>query len=119
VLNTQLISAFTHVTGSNMSSGGSAGLAKMQPTQKNETDAAQTSKTASNQPPAMLEEDDEFEDFPVEGLDTLRQRSGHSRYADSGAQIGHKKTPKYMVDQRTYGRKAGTTTTRMKISVNS
>jgi hypothetical protein len=54
-----------------MSSGGSAGLAKMQPTQKIETDAAQTSKTASNQPPAMLEEDDEFEDFPVEGLDTL------------------------------------------------
>jgi len=56
---------------SSSGSGAGAGLAKMQPTQKNEADAAQTSKTASNQPPAMLEEDDEFEDFPVEGPDTL------------------------------------------------
>jgi len=39
----------------------------MQPDQKTEVDPAQASKTASNQPPAMLEEDDEFEDFPVEG----------------------------------------------------
>jgi len=43
-----------------------APTAKMQPTQKTEADAGQTSKTASNPPPAMLEEDDEFEDFPVE-----------------------------------------------------
>ncbi|KAI1630441.1 26 proteasome complex subunit DSS1 [Exophiala viscosa] len=49
-----------------MSSGGDAGLAKLAPTQKSEVDPAQTSKTASNQPPALLEEDDEFEDFPVE-----------------------------------------------------
>jgi len=33
---------------------------------KTDVDPAQTSKTASNQAPAMLEEDDEFEDFPVE-----------------------------------------------------
>jgi len=49
-----------------MSSNPPPPTAKMQPTQKTEVDAAQTSKTASNQPPAMLEEDDEFEDFPVE-----------------------------------------------------
>ncbi|OCT52336.1 putative 26S proteasome complex subunit sem-1 [Cladophialophora carrionii] len=42
--------------------------AKMQPTQteKTEVDPAKASKTATTQPPAMLEEDDEFEDFPVE-----------------------------------------------------
>ncbi|KAJ9602114.1 26S proteasome complex subunit [Cladophialophora chaetospira] len=39
--------------------------AKMQPT-KNEVDPAQAAKSATNQPPAILEEDDEFEDFPVE-----------------------------------------------------
>lgn len=46
-------------------------MGKLQPAQKNEGDSAQTSKTASGQPPAMLEEDDEFEDFPVEGADVL------------------------------------------------
>lgn len=51
--------------------GGDAGLAKLAPTQKNEVDPAQTSKTASNQPPTLLEEDDEFEDFPVEGTNAL------------------------------------------------
>ncbi|OAP54500.1 hypothetical protein AYL99_10948 [Fonsecaea erecta] len=48
------------------SSDSNAPIAKMQPTQKTEVDAAQASKTTSNPPPAMLEEDDEFEDFPVE-----------------------------------------------------
>jgi 26 proteasome complex subunit DSS1 len=48
-------------------SSSNAPTAKMQPTQKTETDLSQTSKTATNPPPAMLEEDDEFEDFPVEG----------------------------------------------------
>ncbi|KAK4949945.1 26S proteasome complex subunit [Elasticomyces elasticus] len=49
-----------------MSAGGDAGLAKLAPTEKTEIDSAQTSKTATSQPPALLEEDDEFEDFPVE-----------------------------------------------------
>ncbi|KAJ4608979.1 26S proteasome complex subunit [Exophiala dermatitidis] len=50
-----------------MSSGSSnTPTAKMQPTQKNEVDPAQASKTATNPQPALLEEDDEFEDFPVE-----------------------------------------------------
>jgi len=51
-----------------MSSSGSSNVptAKMQPTPNSEADPSQTSKTASNQPPATLEEDDEFEDFPVE-----------------------------------------------------
>lgn len=38
-------------------------------TSKPDVDPAQTSKTASNQAPTMLEEDDEFEDFPVEGTE--------------------------------------------------
>jgi hypothetical protein len=46
----------------------------MQPTQttKSEVDPAKASKTATAQPPAMLEEDDEFEDFPVEGTRNSR-----------------------------------------------
>ena len=39
---------------------------KLQPTQSNTADPAATSKPATAQP-ALLEEDDEFEDFPVEG----------------------------------------------------
>lgn len=51
-----------------MSSGGSsAPTSKLQPTQSNEPDPAQTSKVPVGQGPATLEEDDEFEDFPVEG----------------------------------------------------
>ena len=49
-------------------SSSNAPTAKLQPTQKTEADPSQTSKTASNPPPALLEEDDEFEDFPVEGM---------------------------------------------------
>ncbi|EXJ77345.1 26 proteasome complex subunit DSS1 [Capronia epimyces CBS 606.96] len=50
-----------------MSSGSSnVPTTKLQPTQKNEVDPAQTSKSATNPQPALLEEDDEFEDFPVE-----------------------------------------------------
>ena len=39
---------------------------KLQPSQNNEADPAQTAKPPG-QGPATLEEDDEFEDFPVEG----------------------------------------------------
>ncbi|KEF52740.1 uncharacterized protein A1O9_11157 [Exophiala aquamarina CBS 119918] len=47
-------------------SSSEAPTSKLQPTQESEADPSQTSKTASTQPPALLEEDDEFEDFPVE-----------------------------------------------------
>jgi hypothetical protein len=59
-----------------MASGGSssAPTTKLQPTQNNDPDPAQTSKVPSNQAPATLEEDDEFEDFPVEGE---RDCAGH------------------------------------------
>ena len=52
-----------------MSSGGSssAPTAKLQPTKSNEPDPAQASKPVEKAP-ALLEEDDEFEDFPVEGM---------------------------------------------------
>lgn len=51
-----------------MSEGGSstAPTAKMQPTKSTEADPAKASKPAEKTP-ALLEEDDEFEDFPVEG----------------------------------------------------
>lgn len=39
---------------------------KLEPTKSKEADPAQASKPAK-QVPALLEEDDEFEDFPVEG----------------------------------------------------
>lgn len=41
--------------------------AKAQSNQKPEPDAGEVSKTATAPAPALLEEDDEFEDFPVEG----------------------------------------------------
>jgi hypothetical protein len=47
-----------------------APTAKLQPTQSNEPDPAKTSGTAApaaKDPAQILEEDDEFEDFPVEG----------------------------------------------------
>lgn len=44
----------------------SAPTAKLEPTKTNEADPAQASKPVK-QAPALLEEDDEFEDFPVEG----------------------------------------------------
>ncbi|KAJ4538733.1 26S proteasome complex subunit [Exophiala dermatitidis] len=64
-----------------MSSGSSnTPTAKMQPTQKNEVDPAQASKTATNPQPALLEEDDEFEDFPVEGMEAIYSSvSAHGR----------------------------------------
>lgn len=62
---------------------------KLQPTQKNEVDPAQASKPATNPQPTLLEEDDEFEDFPVEGTEHTFQKSfAHaarraSRFADT------------------------------------
>ncbi|KAK5055129.1 26S proteasome complex subunit [Exophiala bonariae] len=47
-------------------SSSEAPTSKLQPGQKSEVDAGQTSKTATAQQPVLLEEDDEFEDFPVE-----------------------------------------------------
>lgn len=43
----------------------SAPTAKLEPTKTKEADPAQASKPVK-QAPALLEEDDEFEDFPVE-----------------------------------------------------
>lgn len=37
-------------------------------------------KEQHNQAPNLLEEDDEFEDFPVEGQPTLKSVSGCTRY---------------------------------------
>lgn len=44
----------------------SAPTAKLEPVKSNEVDPAKTSKPVEKAP-ALLEEDDEFEDFPVEG----------------------------------------------------
>ena len=97
-----------------------APTAKMQPTQKTEADAGQVSKTSSNQPPAMLEEDDEFEDFPVEGRKSHRREESRAvRETSNFDQTGHKKTPRCQVAMHTFGRKAGMTMTRMRISVSN
>lgn len=48
------------------SSEPTAPTSKLQDTKANEPDAAAASKPVK-QAPALLEEDDEFEDFPVEG----------------------------------------------------
>jgi hypothetical protein len=42
--------------------------AKLQETKTTEPDPAKAGKAPAQQAPAMLEEDDEFEDFPVEGM---------------------------------------------------
>lgn len=47
-----------------------APTAKLQPTKSTEADPAKASKPAEKTP-ALLEEDDEFEDFPVEGAHSL------------------------------------------------
>jgi 26 proteasome complex subunit DSS1 len=56
---------------------------KLQPSSKPEVDAADTAKTATTQAPVMLEDDDEFEDFPVEGtrgvLEICMVKQGHVR----------------------------------------
>lgn len=57
---------------SNMSSSGPSKTQSTE-TSKPDVESAQTSKAASNQAPAMLEEDDEFEDFPVEGIEISPQ----------------------------------------------
>ena len=44
----------------------SAPTAKLEPTKSNEPDPSKTAKPVEKAP-ALLEEDDEFEDFPVEG----------------------------------------------------
>lgn len=46
---------------------------KLEPTKSKEADPAQASKPAK-QVPALLEEDDEFEDFPVEGRSSSSSR---------------------------------------------
>jgi len=58
-----------------MSSGGSssAPTAKLEPTKTNEPEPGKASKPVEKAP-ALLEEDDEFEDFPVEGRWQYRAR---------------------------------------------
>lgn len=53
-----------------MSSGSQAPTTKLQPTKSNEPDAAAAAagQKPQNTNPSLLEEDDEFEDFPVEGI---------------------------------------------------
>ncbi|RMZ78912.1 hypothetical protein DV737_g3696, partial [Chaetothyriales sp. CBS 132003] len=48
------------------SNSSSAATAKLPPTQSTDADAAKASKPVAAAGPAILEEDDEFEDFPVE-----------------------------------------------------
>lgn len=92
----------------------SAPTAKLEPTKTKEADPAQASKPVK-QAPALLEEDDEFEDFPVEGKNP--QFDSRSRQAKDGntctnaglSQIGHKKMQQFQVELPTCGRRVGMT----------
>ena len=65
-----------------MSSGSSsAPTAKLEPTKSNEADPAKASKPVEKVP-ALLEEDDEFEDFPVEGMENYPMLSTTERLTD-------------------------------------
>lgn len=97
-------------------SSSEAPTSKLQPGQKSEADPSQTSKTATAQQPVLLEEDDEFEDFPVEGTN-LSPRCKVNVNGDD--QTGRKKTRKSLGEPPIYGRKAGTTTMRMRILASS
>lgn len=76
-------------------------------------------------PAAALEEDDEFEDFPVES-ESFRGRSQHLSYMAaelvltlSCLQTGHKKRLKYQEIIRICGRRAGMTMILVKTSRHS
>jgi hypothetical protein len=84
---------------------------------KPEIDQAKTSQQPSQ--PNTLEEDDEFEDFPVEG--ELHHRiipvtSSNVSCADVShlEQTGHRRKPKYLEATHICGRRAGMTMMRMK-----
>ena len=91
----------------------------MQPTQtKTDVDPAQASKSATAQPPAMLEEDDEFEDFPVEGMQKAQDGLRERRQSNL-VQIGRRRTLRFLAGRHIFGKKAGMTTTRARISASS
>lgn len=92
--------------------------AKLEPTKTNEADPAQASKPAK-QAPALLEEDDEFEDFPVEGepptspaLNRDTNNHGESTRTLTAVQIGVKRMQLSRVERRTCGKRVGMTTMR-------
>jgi hypothetical protein len=103
-------------------SGAAAGsnhTAKLQEDKKPEADPTKTSQQPSQ--PNILEEDDEFEDFPVEGKPSRSWRVlGRFPHVYGCADIspseqtGRKKRPKYLEAMHTFGRRAGMTTMRMK-----
>jgi hypothetical protein len=102
-------------------SGAAAGnnpTAKLQEDKKAEIDPATTSQPSSQ--PNTLEEDDEFEDFPVEGELRLRIIASHSVKCASGAdvscleQTGHRRKLKYPEATPIYGRRVGMMMMRMK-----
>jgi hypothetical protein len=76
-------------------------------------------KEQQAQQPALLEEDDEFEDFPIEGKYCSFRRCGSTHPDSNVMQIGQKKRAKYLEAMHTYGRRAGTMTIRTRIFRNS
>lgn len=73
-----------------------------------------------NQIPAFLEEDDEFEDFPVEGeLKSLLARNFVSKNGLTIVQTGQRRKRLHRREILTYGRRVGMTMTRTKSSLSS
>ena len=93
--------------------------AKLQEDKKSEIDSANTSQQQPSQP-NTLEEDDEFEDFPVEGELYPRIIPSHFVKCASCADIscleqtGHRRKLKYLEATHICGRRAGMTMMRMK-----
>ena len=81
-------------------------------------ESSSTALKDQQKPAVALEEDDEFEDFPVEGW--IAPISMLPNFIIRYSQIGRRKTQKCLENRiRTYGRKAGTTMIRARTSPNS
>ena len=90
---------------------GSSATAKMQETKPE----SEPPKDQKPQQPTILEEDDEFEDFPVEGM----KHFGGGEDCLLIHQIGHKRKLKCLGVIHIYGKRAGTTMMILKSSPNN
>lgn len=84
-----------------------SGAAKNDKAPVNETKNGE--QPAQDKKPAPLEEDDEFEDFPVEGriIPLLRTNIFYRYILLTKIQIGPRRKPRFPTETRTFGRRAG------------
>ncbi len=85
---------------------GSGAIAKLGEDKKAE---GEPPKEQNTQQPALLEEDDEFEDFPVEGMSLVLRLEIYTLLNQDVSQIGPKRKAKYQAEMHICGRRVGTT----------